>query len=270
MYELWENFNQLSATLSKMSVSMIPNILQLTGAILTLITALLASLDIFENARRGIRNNLLWSPNFKNEEHVESPKSKYNDLRTSIRELSYGMAGIFLIILGYIAAVIGLDYKDNFFFYLLAPIIVLLFSILVAIYWKDIVSIVSSTLCLLLIIYLIYVSKWFAVIAAFLGSTTLLMLIVISFLESRIINRTIDSISKEEKLIRLLNYKGPYDSVKNLLDDLEDRGMGEKHVEITKDPITNKVSIEIKIKKDSATTQENTDETSNTEKKDKT
>ncbi|PEP87426.1 hypothetical protein [Bacillus pseudomycoides] len=266
MYELLGVFRELSADLSKMPVSMIPNILQLTGAVLTLITALLTSLDIFENARSKIRHNLLRRMHFENEEHVESLKSEHNDLRTSIRELSYGITGIFLIILGYIAAAIGLDYKDNFILYLLAPIIVLLFSILVAIYWKDLVSIVSSALCLLLIIYLMYVSKWFAVIISFLGSTTFLMLVVISFLESSIINRVIGSISREEELIKLLKNKNPKAQNKSLFNNLEDI----YDVEITKDPITNKVIINYKIKKDSATTQENTDETTITEKKDKT
>ncbi|MEY8351293.1 hypothetical protein AALF16_24075 [Bacillus cereus] len=272
MYELWENFNQLSANLSKMSVSMIPNILQLTGAILTLITALLTSLGIFENARKKIKNNLLRGPSFENEKHEEIPKSKYDDLRTSIRELSYGIAGIFLIILGYIAATIGLDYKDNFIFYLLAPIIVLLFFIPVGIYWKDPVSIVSSALCLLLIIYLMYVSKWFAVIVAFLGSTTLLMLVVISFLESRIINRTIDSISQGEKLMELLENKSPKGSIIKLQDFTEDEDVDITvgGVEIKKDPKSNKFLIKVKKEKDSATTQENEDETSNTEKRDKT
>jgi hypothetical protein len=86
--ELWIYGNSID--LSGMSVTMIPNILQLTGTILTLLTALLSSLGLFEATRKKLGNFVLVSKieehSFEEDNMLEIMKASIN-LKRNIREL---------------------------------------------------------------------------------------------------------------------------------------------------------------------------------------
>lgn len=270
MYGLWENLYQLSEDLSKMSASMLPNISQLAGAILTLATALLASLGLFDETllkyvQYPIRRLFTWRLKNLHEKifnYKEYKNSRINNmkfllngkvgsfewyeysskqmlkmgadkqlepLRKSIRELSYGITGIILIICGYIFAVIGLDYQANFIFYFIPHIIIFLLIELYSIYnvidfirfsfrikGNGILDIVFTILylilylsiflilfpwLLLLFIHLMSVFKMIGIIVAFLGSTISLMLLVIILIESILIKIVIKLTANKVKKI---------------------------------------------------------------------
>lgn len=191
MYEflkqLWFSGNTMD--LAGMSISMIPNVFQLAGAIFTLITAVLTGLGLFQNAIQKVRTIIPGSMNVKQPEEndikVQIIKST-SDLRKFARELAYAITGIILIVFGYIFAATGLDYIEYFSIYFLGPIILLLIVILFSGYnflkplivyrkffWKRLLFTLLFSLFTSLFFYLIYLFKWFAIASAFLGTTTL-------------------------------------------------------------------------------------------------
>ncbi|WP_428910708.1 hypothetical protein [Niallia sp. Krafla_26] len=188
--------------------SMLPNILQLAGAILTLITAILTSLGLFQNTIQGIRAII---PGFRNEKQPKEIDNKVkiikntSDLRKFTRELAYAITGIILIVLGYIFAATGFDYIEKFSFYFLGPIIIPVIVILISGYnfLKPLISYkkfikgrflftLIFLLFTLLSFYLMYIYEWFAIVSAFIGTTTLLIYLVIIFLENSIVNVVIN------------------------------------------------------------------------------
>ena len=182
---------------------MLPNILQLAGAILTLITALLTSLGLFGKTLDTIRKV---TPGIKelNEQaynkQMEILKNS-QDLRRYTRELAYGSLGIILIVSGYILAATGIDYIENLGFYFLSPIIILLVPTLYNGYhflkfllkYKKIIkswllfSLIFAFISLVVFL-LMYSFKWFAIASGFLGSTILLIYASTFIIEGLIVN----------------------------------------------------------------------------------
>jgi hypothetical protein len=146
--------------------------------------------------------------------------------------------GIFLIVLGYVAASVGFDYKDNFIFYLLAPIIVLILLWLLFIYnivqpyfrhrkffYNRFVFSVVFTLFSILIIYSMYLFKEFAIVAAFLGSFTLVLIIIIIFLESNVISMIVNIIFERIKGEVLKKIDSEIDKVNSGFESNRDEAM---------------------------------------------
>lgn len=109
------------------TVTLLPNILQIVGTILTLLTALLSSLGKFEDARSKMIKNFTLSKSKERSVIEEDFLKNSNDLANYSRELMYGGVGIALITIGFNASAISLDCR-NLTPYLLGPLL------LVAIY----------------------------------------------------------------------------------------------------------------------------------------
>lgn len=191
------------------SISMIPNILQLAGAILTLLTAVLGTFGLLDTERKnlqklasmpkGLTITVADSEIFtkKNIPHSEMVY-KINKLKEHARELSYAGLGIFLIVCGYISAVTGLDFTDNLSFYFICLIILFLIIYYYLFKYRKLYRDKINSglsfyidflpqlfgLMTLLFLVLMYFFKWFAITLSFLGSTLLLIFFVIKIIKN--------------------------------------------------------------------------------------
>jgi len=197
---------------------MMPNILQLGGTILTLITAVLSALGLFEFTRKKLGIIALSSSNSKEsvdeEKKVTQEENEVRkivfDLKKVIRELSYGITGITLIIIGFYLAALGLDYKEHFIFYIIPPVILFVwyFCLFVYNFLKPLIKgkkflkrrffyMVIFGLFTMVIFYFMHISPFFAASSAFLGSTVFLINIILIFLESSVNNYIINKVHQK-------------------------------------------------------------------------
>lgn len=111
------------------NVTMLPNILQLVGAILTLTSALSASLVRIRDLRDDFVQTYTKSTRMeriKKDTLVEV----VSNLKSSSKEFKLGIIGIILIIAGYVTATIDIDYKDyNTYLFIIRMILIYLNTI---------------------------------------------------------------------------------------------------------------------------------------------
>ncbi|MGG1073162.1 hypothetical protein ABE178_25590 [Priestia megaterium] len=212
----WGSFQRI-----RIPGTMIPNILQLAGTILTLLTALLSAMGLFGNIREIIYDKFNSS---KEKDVLDKDKKETVSLTLSliesVREVTYGLGGIVLIIIGFTASTLDLDYKDSCIFYIFLPLILLILCFFTLVYSflktliihkkflkKRLKSTLVFGISLIIIFGGIYFSETLAVSFAFISSTILLIILSLIILESKINAIIINKIYKKlkEKVLKHLD-----------------------------------------------------------------
>ncbi|MGG4201766.1 hypothetical protein [Peribacillus frigoritolerans] len=209
---LLEFFKQLwlEGTINNTSndITMIPNILQLAGAILTLLSALKVFNKVLEKPRKPRINKgstlILEEERFSEKIYKLDNKKRIREKEKYFKEFAYVLFGILLIICGYISASNDLDYTSNLSIYFICLILLLpiIFYYLIRYrksYLDRINSLLLASLCALitlLFLVLMYFFKRFAITLSFLGSTFLLIFFIIIII--RYVNRMIEKKFKQD------------------------------------------------------------------------
>jgi hypothetical protein len=178
-------------------VLMLPNILQLAGAILTLYFGLGATIIKRNNLKKQLFNQML--PKKDEQEEVGELFKIVLELRETSKEKNYILVGIFLIFIGYVTATVGFDIKlFNLYSYSLRVALIISIFIIVkgfrvkqklsSYFWR-----IVRLLCLGSLTYLCFfvpLSKNIKIVFAFVGSTAFLILIAAFFIEKLFVKET--------------------------------------------------------------------------------
>jgi hypothetical protein len=173
-------------------VLMLPNIFQLTGAILTLWFGLRATIFRRNNLKKQLLNEILTKEDEQEKQEIGELFNIVQELRVTSKEKNYISAGIFLICVGYVSAIVGLDIKlFNLYSYSLRAFLIISILLIVKSFngkqkvssnlWR-IVSLISIGF-LTYTCFVVPLSTNLKIVFAFSGSTAFLILISVLFIE---------------------------------------------------------------------------------------